>query len=231
MDADDISMPERLGFQFEALTNDPKLVLVGCSYNIVDQKGKILDTKFVPTLDEDCKRALWIGNPFAHGSVAFRKQAVIKAGGYKEKVGPIEDYELWIRLAKLGKFSALPRVLFSYRLNNEGISLTNNSEQQRLKEELISKMWAGAQPKFINYSQLKEKFRHYIAYTEPNYAINAKQQVTRDIVTVAFKTIRFKKNILGAVKQLLIVSFSGRTGLKIVIAKILNLSPKGLVKK
>ena len=47
----------------------------------------------------------------------YRKDAVIKAGGYSLYAHNFEDYFLWIQLKKYGKFYNLPQQLIKVRFN------------------------------------------------------------------------------------------------------------------
>ena len=58
-------------------------------------------------------------NPYAHPSVLFKKEAVIKVGGYNN-VYLCEDYDLWIRMMISGaKCANLDDYLFAIRINDK----------------------------------------------------------------------------------------------------------------
>lgn len=64
---------------------------------------------------EDVAAEIYVEAPLAHPSVAFRRAAVVAAGGYREGGFP-EDYELWLRLHQQGhRFEKLPEVLLDWR--------------------------------------------------------------------------------------------------------------------
>src|SRR5205807_522182 len=50
-------------------------------------------------------------------SVMARRQSLIDAGGYTNDFPFAEDYALWVRLARFGKFHNLPEPLVAYRIH------------------------------------------------------------------------------------------------------------------
>jgi hypothetical protein len=60
-------------------------------------------------------RDLYVESPFTHPSVMFRRDAVLKLGGYRDRGWP-EDYDLWLRLAGSGaRFARLAETLLYWR--------------------------------------------------------------------------------------------------------------------
>jgi glycosyltransferase involved in cell wall biosynthesis len=116
-DADDISLPERLGRQVEFLERHPECALLGTAAQIFEGDKPTERFHRHPT---DCPRLrfeLLLNNPFVHTSVMFRKDAVLSLGGYSTDPSrqPPEDYELWSRLARKWEVRNLADVLVHYR--------------------------------------------------------------------------------------------------------------------
>jgi hypothetical protein len=42
-------------------------------------------------------------NPLVHSSVMFRRDRILRYGGYDERVPYAQDYDLWLRLARVGE--------------------------------------------------------------------------------------------------------------------------------
>lgn len=61
----------------------------------------------------------WIATP----TVLMRTGAVRAAGGYDATM-PYEDYELWLRLSRVGRFAHLDECLATVRINDSGVNLT-----------------------------------------------------------------------------------------------------------
>jgi GT2 family glycosyltransferase len=56
-------------------------------------------------------------NCIAQPSVMARRTALIDAGGYRPEFPAAEDYDLWLRMARLGKFHNMPDPLVAYRIH------------------------------------------------------------------------------------------------------------------
>lgn len=225
MDADDISLPDRLGAQIAKIREENDYILVGSSFQTINAREKVLDTVYVPYHEEDLRRALWLGNPFAHASVIFNRNAALAVGGYSDEVGPTEDYDLWLKLAQIGSITAVDRVLLQYRYNPDGISISQNKAQEKHKLYSISRRWEKSQPKAVSRKQLVERAAEYMTNKDPSYGIGAKKRLLHDVALAGFKMIRHGKILIG-LGQLLIVASTGRTGLKITVKRILGVSPK-----
>ena len=61
-------------------------------------------------LDPSAQKPMLDGPPH-HGSVMFRRDAYERSGGYRAQFRYGQDWDLWYRLAALGKFQIVPEVL------------------------------------------------------------------------------------------------------------------------
>ena len=140
-DADDLSEKDRLEKEFKILNESPEVVLLGSSITTIDESSKIMNVHKVLLNDAELKQELLIRSPFAHGSVMFRKTTFISSGGYIESDWPAEDYGLWLRMSKYGKFINIDSPLYKYRENTSGISAKNQNSQIRAKERIQNTAW------------------------------------------------------------------------------------------
>lgn len=100
MDSDDICAYNRFERQLKYFNSNPKLDLVGS--NIVEFFDSPDNPKFVkicPADIECIRKMMKRRNAINHVSVMFKKEAVIKAGGYMH-FSYMEDYYLWVRMLK-----------------------------------------------------------------------------------------------------------------------------------
>jgi glycosyltransferase involved in cell wall biosynthesis len=116
-DADDVSLPNRLERQLNYLEKHAEIAVLGTSVYLINENGKTI-TKTIalarPTLKD-----LHKGNQFAHGSVMFRKDIVAELGGYNELLKYVQDYELWLRIAKNYGIGNLTEPLYKLRFHTE----------------------------------------------------------------------------------------------------------------
>lgn len=124
MDADDISLPERLERQLSFLQRNPEYCMVGTNACITSVEGEKLYMTKLPTLDQDIR--LWLTefhSPFYHGSIMFKRDAILKCNLYDEHVVQhIEDILLWQRMARVGLLANLAETLYLYRITPEAVS-------------------------------------------------------------------------------------------------------------
>ena len=122
MDTDDISESKRFEKQIKYLSENNNIDVLGT--NIVEyddlMKNK-LSKRTVPTNDEEIKKYAKSRNPMNHVSVIFKKQNVLKAGGYQDCLY-FEDYFLWVRMIQNGNtFHNIQESLVNVRGGDEMI--------------------------------------------------------------------------------------------------------------
>lgn len=115
-DADDMCHAERLHRQHERMSRDHDLVVLGTQITIRNDAGETTGARVYPSTHDAIVRTLPLYNPIAHPSVMLRRQSVLDAGGYRDRV--CEDYDLWSRLAHLqARFANLDEDLVMYRIH------------------------------------------------------------------------------------------------------------------
>jgi glycosyltransferase involved in cell wall biosynthesis len=126
IDGDDIALPTRLAKQVAFMEANPEIVMCGTwGEKFGDASGPIV----VPTEHEILAASLLFICPFIHPSAMLRS-AFLRAHGLRYKVGnKVEDYELWSRIAGLGRVANVPEILLRYRVH--GNSMTANSTSFR----------------------------------------------------------------------------------------------------
>jgi len=131
LDADDVAMPERLARQIAFLDAHPEIGLLGTGATEVDAAGREVGRLVPPAADADIRRALIRRNVFVHSSVVMRRQALASAGGYDAAFPVAQDYDLWLRLARLTRLANLPEPLVTRRLLPGRVSATRESDRLR----------------------------------------------------------------------------------------------------
>ncbi len=129
IDADDISLPDRLKKQIDFLRGNPEFVLLGTSYNIINNHGDIIKKVIYNTSPEKLYYDLTFQNMFAHSSAMFKLDEVMGVGGYSESYRYAQDYDLWCKLVNKGRAWALPDVLTLWCSDPGNISSRRRQEQ------------------------------------------------------------------------------------------------------
>lgn len=132
MDSDDWSYPDRLGKQLNFMKGHPEVVICGSAIEVCDRDLKLINRRSYPPSDRKIRKRMLTINPFAHPATMYKRQAVLKAGGYNEKLFTVEDYDLYFRLGNWGKFANLADTLLKLRIRDDSISYTNVRRQTAL---------------------------------------------------------------------------------------------------
>jgi glycosyltransferase involved in cell wall biosynthesis len=146
MDADDVSEPRRLERQVELLERRPDVGMAATWVVVIDESGRELSRRVLPSAHEDLVRRLLLRNPFQHGSVLLRRDALEEAGGYRGDYGANEDYDLWRRLARSWELACVPEVLYRYRLHAAAVTRTDPERVVR-RERLRDELWRAYDPR------------------------------------------------------------------------------------
>lgn len=131
MDADDISVPDRLRKQVAYLDAQPACVAAGAWIEVIDEAGQHIGLKtFVETHDEICAALMRGISPIAHPTVVVRSDVLRSAGGYDARFYPSEDLDLWLRLADRGELANLNAVLLLHRRHKHALGVR---EREKMK--------------------------------------------------------------------------------------------------
>lgn len=131
IDADDFAEPDRFERQVAFLRGHPEHVLVGSALRFVDDESRTIGYRSYPEHDQQIRRRMLELNCIAQPAVVARRQALIDAGNYTAQFEWAEDYDLWLRVGRLGKFHNLPEPLTAYRIH------TAAGKNTRLKKSLV----------------------------------------------------------------------------------------------
>ena len=116
MDCDDISLPGRMAEQLAFMRKHPEIGVVGSSMLLIDETGKGIGMRRAVESDVRIRKSMLCFNPVPQPTVFARKELVVKAGGYDpEEIA--EDFDLWVRLAKITKFHNLAKPVLKYRVH------------------------------------------------------------------------------------------------------------------
>ena len=133
MDADDVAMPERFALQHARMIEEPELAVLGSFFHIMDRDGAIIRLyDDLPLTPAAAMRFVKHRCPVHHPTVTMRRDAVLKAGGYRKAFSHAEDYDLWLRMSDLGYAIAnLPQPLLNYREHGANVSAVHWQAQVR----------------------------------------------------------------------------------------------------
>lgn len=120
MDSDDICRSNRFELQYHFLLDNPTVDIVGSNISeFIGEEDNIVSFRKVPQDNQSIKREMKYRCALNHVTVMFRREAVLKAGGYQHLFWN-EDYYLWIRMLLSGAiFGNIPEPLVNVRIGEE----------------------------------------------------------------------------------------------------------------
>jgi hypothetical protein len=154
MDADDISLPERLEKQVEFLENRPEIGVLGTCAEIINEEDLCIDTIDFPLSHILLQWALCFYCPIIHPTVMARRDLLRSVGGYRISYPHTEDYELWTRIASTTRLANLPERLLRLRKHATNISAQNLQTQIENGIALSKRMYqslTGLEPKITPF--------------------------------------------------------------------------------
>lgn len=140
-DDDKWSNRNKLKEQVNFLQSNEDYVLVGTNAIVVNERGEEILKTNNTLKDHDIRKIILGKNFFLHSSVVFRKEVALRVGGYDEgeETLHIEDYDLWLKIGRIGKFANLPIYGLYYVKSKNQISSKNQTKQLKGYLKLIRK--------------------------------------------------------------------------------------------
>jgi glycosyltransferase involved in cell wall biosynthesis len=177
LDADDISLPDRLKKQFDYLEKHKDIFLIGASAIHIDKLGKMIG-KFDSVTNEYFKKIIVGENPIYNSTIFFRNENIFT---YRKKIVYAEDYDAFLLLDSKGKKMVnLPEYLIKYRILESSLS-----RSKRVKLALFKK-----KAQEFYKQRLSKGFDEY-DFFDPN-----------DILEIDLMNKKSKKSLLiGAIKN------------------------------
>jgi len=115
MDADDLSLPDRLARQVARLRSDSSLGGVGCAAATMDATDRITGRAFTLTGPADFHAFLRYDMPCIFPTLTVRRAVWETAGGFHPALTCVHDLHWLGRAAERHRFASLPETLFHYR--------------------------------------------------------------------------------------------------------------------
>jgi glycosyltransferase involved in cell wall biosynthesis len=126
MDADDVSMPDRLSKQVDFMDENRDIGIVGSMFWSMDEllSSVTWANQDIPLSPADISMELMNRCCIGHPTIMMRRRVVETIGGYDESPDckAVEDYELWLRASKRFKIANMPLHLLKHRTYSGQVS-------------------------------------------------------------------------------------------------------------
>jgi len=114
IDSDDVMPINRISNQVDAFQADNELACLGGQLSVISLENQHNFNRY-PTDSESTIHSLYRHASLPHPGVMFLKHHVLEVGGYRSTHPWIEDWDLWLRLIRVGKVYNLTSTTVHYR--------------------------------------------------------------------------------------------------------------------
>lgn len=140
LDHDDLWFPGKLEAVLKAFAEHPEAGLVCHHENVVKDGRLVRVSRNGPWVENMYERLLFEGNALSPSAVTVTKAALSKAGLFREdpRFNTVEDYDLWMRLARICRMHFLDEILGEYQLVESAASnkiVYHNTNLEHLLED------------------------------------------------------------------------------------------------
>lgn len=138
MDADDVSLPDRLERQIEYMENNKHIDIASMFCKKIDSGKGFLYTMW--TKSNDVKALLLFTNQLFHPSVVFRNSFLQKNHiKYDPSFLAAQDFDMWVRCSELTNISIIPRIGLLYRVHSNSITTKRFDIQRKFANKVREK--------------------------------------------------------------------------------------------
>jgi glycosyltransferase involved in cell wall biosynthesis len=146
LDQDDWWRPDKISRQMEFFIQDPDVGLVHSEAAHYDNPSSAFVERFNPNrsdlLTGHCYERLLLGNAIFNSSVMIRRSVLDTVGVFDTQIqgNTIQDYDLWLRIARRSSLVYIPEQLTIYRLHpDQGMWMARDSlvEELRLLDRIL----------------------------------------------------------------------------------------------
>jgi glycosyltransferase involved in cell wall biosynthesis/SAM-dependent methyltransferase len=122
LDADDRLAPQAIERGLACFGRAPECGFVYGGHRYIDAEGCEIGERFEPPGDEPYLQLLR-GNFIAmHGTVMYRRERLLEAGGFDETLRRCEDYDVYLRMARRFPVAGYADLVAEYRLHGANMS-------------------------------------------------------------------------------------------------------------
>lgn len=190
LDDDDEWVSDKIEKQINIIKSDENIGMVcgGLKFVYVDQNNRM--SQYIPNPPEDCSKLILIQNIVGGTpSVIVNKGVLVAAGMFDENLKALQDYDLWIRIAKLTHVGVLkePCVICYDQMSLKKIS--NNTENYIKSIEIIKNKYS-EDYKQLTVPEIKLRDYNFNVLIAKKLIRNGTPQLGRKYLAKAFQKVK-----------------------------------------
>lgn len=191
MDADDISLPNRIEKQVEFLEKNSDIAFCGTNAFIINEKNKHKGKTSLPLSFEDNKFFLQFYSTFFHPTIMIRSE-IYKQNLYDEDFLYAEDYELLARMifSENLRGANLPEKLFEYRIFKGQSSSVHQEKQISASARIFDKYQIVSNENKDFHKNLFFTYKCEKSKDELKYAKNIFEKLSKQKLKFSFDAIQ-----------------------------------------
>ncbi len=125
-DDDSWTTADKLAVQVEFMDRHTDHAGCGGGAITVDGDGREQSRYLKPEHDADIKRTALQANPMIHSTGLYRRALIEQCGRYDVSLAGFQDWDVWLKLGRLGKLYNFPRHFLNYTMWDGGGSFTHH---------------------------------------------------------------------------------------------------------
>ncbi len=138
LDDDDYwASPDKLLRQLRFLEEHPEYAGCGGGVVVIDETGKEKLRYLKPQSDGQIRARALLANPIAHSTSLYRRAAAQQLGGYDTALAGFQDWDLWLKMGRVGKLYNFPEYLTYYCLWSGGGSFQQHARNTRCALRIV----------------------------------------------------------------------------------------------
>lgn len=140
LSSDDLLLPDAISKLVETLLTTPNAVVAYGDFNLIDAKGNYLRTVEAENFDRERLTVDLVCQP-GPGAL-FPRQVLDQVGAWNISLHQTPDFEFWLRVARLGNFIRIAKVLAQYRIHEGSASFQCITYERSIEiVEVVRKYW------------------------------------------------------------------------------------------
>ena len=123
VDQDDIWLPDKLEKQIRLMLIDTDLALVHGRIDFINEDGLRIEPLWShPEVSGNCFKQMFSGNKIAMLTVLVKKESLVAAGMFDERIAITDDYDIWLKISYANRIGFIDEPIACYRYHGENTS-------------------------------------------------------------------------------------------------------------
>lgn len=178
-DSDDVWYENKLYEEMQEMQSDENCQMVFCKYECKNSNYRVVPTEDDFSLSQGKDGLLKVllgGNKIGTPTVLIKKEILQKAGMFNEAICTLEDWELFLRIAKEGSIRFVKQVLVTVNDSMEGVNALYGAKRAKTEMLILRQYW--------NQYEDKQVFQYLIASILDDLNCMSEEEKKECIVTL-----------------------------------------------